>query len=58
MFVTALVCDIEELQPYTTAQKCRVTSIPQDDITDINNVTKDLFKKNAALLSFLLIKES
>lgn len=45
MFVTVFVCDIEERQPYTTAQKCRVTSIHQDDITDIYNATKDLFKK-------------
>ncbi len=57
MFVTVFVCDIEELQLHYCS-KCRVTSIPQDDIKDINNASKDLFKKMAALLSFLFIKES
>ncbi len=56
MFVTVFVCDIEELQPYTTAQKCRVTSIPQDDITDINNASKDLFKKMLLFWAFYLLK--
>ncbi len=42
MFVTVFVCDIEELQLHYCS-KCRVTSIPQDDITDINNASKDLF---------------